>query len=647
MTLPAPKLDDRTFQDLVDDAKRYIQVHCPEWTDHNVSDPGVTLVEAVAQMVEALVYRLNQVPDRLYLKFLELMGVELQPPTPAEGPVTFWLSAPRPVPVEVPKGTVVATARDEHDEASLYRTTRRLVVKSCAWRAAAVQRDGGPAKDVTQDLRVATAVRVFRSTPQPGDALLVGLSAAVPCCAVRLQVECGGVRGLGVLPGRPPLRWEAWTTGGWAPCTWTDHTGGLNQSGRVVVHVPDSHVRSTLAGRTAGWLRAVVVAPGPGEPPYDASPLVSGIAAETVGGTVRAVNAETVEDELLGLAEGVPGQRFALRRGPVVQGDAPIRVEVRGGAEWEPWCEVDEFDRSEPDDPHVVVDRACGEVVFGSAVREPDGRVRHYGAVPPRGAPVRASYDVGGGRAGNARRGRVTVLRTTVPFVTAVENLAPMLGGVDRESVDDAKRRGPAILRARHRAVTASDYEELARTFAPKVLRAHCVRPAGWSDPIRVLLVPDVPVADDGGVPFEDLVLDADTISEVAAMLDEHRCLSARLLVEPPRYQGVTVVAELRAAPGADADRVRGAALTAVNRYVNPLVGGPSGLGWPFGRDLHVGDVYALLQHVPGVAYVEAVRLYPCDPRTKARGDPAERVAVGDGTLVYSVDPHVDVGPVQ
>ena len=47
MALPAPNLDDRRFQDLVDDAKRLVQQRCPEWTDHNVSDPGVTLIETV------------------------------------------------------------------------------------------------------------------------------------------------------------------------------------------------------------------------------------------------------------------------------------------------------------------------------------------------------------------------------------------------------------------------------------------------------------------------------------------------------------------------------------------------------------------------------------------------------------------------
>ena len=59
MTLPVPNLDDRRFQDLVDEAKRMVQQRCPEWTDHNVSDPGVTLIETFAWMTDQLVYRLE------------------------------------------------------------------------------------------------------------------------------------------------------------------------------------------------------------------------------------------------------------------------------------------------------------------------------------------------------------------------------------------------------------------------------------------------------------------------------------------------------------------------------------------------------------------------------------------------------------
>ena len=78
--LPAPRLDDRNFQELVDDARRLIHRKCPEWSEHNISDPGITLIETFAMMMDQLIYRLNRVPDRNYIKFLELLGLELRPP---------------------------------------------------------------------------------------------------------------------------------------------------------------------------------------------------------------------------------------------------------------------------------------------------------------------------------------------------------------------------------------------------------------------------------------------------------------------------------------------------------------------------------------------------------------------------------------
>src|SRR6266581_8099622 len=113
MALPVPNLDDRRFQDLIDDAKRLVQQRCPEWTDHNVSDPGVTLIETFAWMTDQVLYRLNRVPDRNYVKFLELIGVRLFPPTAARAPITFWLSAALPDAVRIPPGTTVATVRTE------------------------------------------------------------------------------------------------------------------------------------------------------------------------------------------------------------------------------------------------------------------------------------------------------------------------------------------------------------------------------------------------------------------------------------------------------------------------------------------------------------------------------------------------------
>src|SRR6476619_7143187 len=153
MVLPAPNLDDRHFQDLVDDAKRLVQQRCPEWTDHNVSDPGVTLIEAFAQMVDQLIYRLNRVPDRNYVKFLELVGVRLRPPAAARGNVTFWLSAAQPQTVSVPAGTEVATPRTAVDDPVVFSTLSELQVVSCEFARCATHLTGTEPVDRTTALQ--------------------------------------------------------------------------------------------------------------------------------------------------------------------------------------------------------------------------------------------------------------------------------------------------------------------------------------------------------------------------------------------------------------------------------------------------------------------------------------------------------------
>ena len=128
MTLPVPRLDDRSMQDIVDEAKGLIHRYCPDWTDHNVSDPGVALIELFAWMTEMMLYRLNQVPDRLYLKFLELMGIHLQGANAAVTDLLFRLTGPQPQPVRIPTGTQVATQRLSETEPVVFQTTRDLLV---------------------------------------------------------------------------------------------------------------------------------------------------------------------------------------------------------------------------------------------------------------------------------------------------------------------------------------------------------------------------------------------------------------------------------------------------------------------------------------------------------------------------------------
>src|SRR5690242_2962474 len=113
MPIPAPNLDDRRFQEILDEARRLIPRYCPEWTDHNLSDPGIALLELFSWMTESLLYRVNQVPEKNYIKFLEMVGLTLEPPRSAIVPVTFYLSAAQPTEITIDKGTETATVRTE------------------------------------------------------------------------------------------------------------------------------------------------------------------------------------------------------------------------------------------------------------------------------------------------------------------------------------------------------------------------------------------------------------------------------------------------------------------------------------------------------------------------------------------------------
>ena len=627
-----------------------VQRRCPEWSDHNVSDPGVTLIETFAYMVDQLIYRLNRVPDRHYLKFLDLLGVRLFPPTSARVPVTFWLSARQGETIPIAAGTEVTTLRTATEEEVSFTTIEHLDLVSCerAYAASALadDRGTGPADDRTADVNNGQEFSCFGAVPQPGDALYVGLTAAVPSCAIAMRIACR-TEGVGVDPRNPPLVWEAWDGAGWTPCeVERDETGGLNVSGDVVLHVPKTHVISTLphVRLTAGWLRCVVVPASRDQPVYSMSPRVSRVEAFTIGGTVDAVNATVVVNEILGISEGVAGQRFQLARRPVVPSEAPMILEVAGGDAWEQWESVESFAQSDATSRHFLLDASAGEIVLGPAVRENDGTITNYGAVPPKGAPLRIrSYRSGGGVRGNVARRTISVVKSSIPFVTRVENRRPATGGVEGETVEAAKQRGPILLRTRDRAVTTEDYEQLARQAAPEVARARCVPADEGEHGVRLLIVPAVEPDEQGRLSFERLVPAPETLTVIRDVLDRARLVGTRVSVEPPFYTGVTVVARVRARLRADETRVLSDALRALYGYFNPVTGGPDGEGWPYARPVHAGEVYGVLQRIDGVEFVEDARLYGANPLTGERTEAVPRIDLDAHALVFSYEHQVRV----
>ncbi|HEY4238221.1 MAG TPA: putative baseplate assembly protein [Kofleriaceae bacterium] len=101
--------------------------YSPEWTNHNPSDPGITLIELAAWMTDQLIYRLNQVPDKNYVAFLNLLGIKLRAPRAAKALIRFSL-VEAATKQRVPRGTQISTPQATEEHTVTFETARDAVV---------------------------------------------------------------------------------------------------------------------------------------------------------------------------------------------------------------------------------------------------------------------------------------------------------------------------------------------------------------------------------------------------------------------------------------------------------------------------------------------------------------------------------------
>ena len=489
MSLPTPTLDDRSFEQLLDDARLRLAQSCPEWTDASPSDPGSVLLELFAYLTDQLIYRLNRVPDKVYIEFLRLLGVQLTPPAAARVRLVFTRSKADDKPLAIPRGTRVASdSKDAGREAPVFATLR---------------------------------------------------AAVIPAGAGEITVEA-------------------------AHCQ--------------LVAGEDAGLASGAPGLTLEVRQAPVVFP-------------TGDDLDLVVGVEAAAN-ETTEDE------------------PVIRhGDTVFRI----------WREVSEFSGQERDARVYIADRMAGRILFAPAarLRDADGRLRDrpeaLAGVPSAKRRIRVWYRHGGGRAGNLAANRLTVMKDPIPGVS-VTNPEAATGGTDAETLDNALERGPYEFYSLKRAVTAFDYELIARQSGA-VSRALALTSASLyahakPGTVEVVLVPAPPQDASGAMTAVRLAgLQAEAARRaVAQALDERRPLGTSCLVGWAHYKTVRVRARVVVQNHLDVTAVRAEVLKALHQRVNPLPIGGNG-GWEFGETLRVSHLYDLALTIPGVAYIDRVAL--------------------------------------
>lgn len=128
MPIKPPNLDDRRYGDIVREARSLIPQYCPEWTNLGDADPGMTLVQLFAWMTEMIIYRLNRVPDKTYIHFLNFIGEERREARAAVVPLTYEIRGDAHDVIEIPAFTRNSTRMKEGAEPLHYLTTDGVTV---------------------------------------------------------------------------------------------------------------------------------------------------------------------------------------------------------------------------------------------------------------------------------------------------------------------------------------------------------------------------------------------------------------------------------------------------------------------------------------------------------------------------------------
>lgn len=685
MSLEIPDLDDRTYEELLEDARKRIPVHAPQWTDHNAHDPGITILELLAWLTETHGYQLDRVTDAHRRKFIDLVGVEPRPPQPATGALSIDVPDGVTVPSDggddtaewvLPAGTPLVAETGSRERVG-FETDEALPLTRAEIAAVVSEHERGRTDHTSDNETDGRSFMAFGRDAEPGSALYLGFDRDPFADAERLAlfvefhdeplVGTDDRDGDSTFNPSLEIRWEYCTKvdewyldDNWeSVAVVTDETNQFYRGGRVELAAPDTWQEDTRAAGILGrdeelfWLRGrveereppearPVPVAGPSSPalterfaeldpcscPFDGSdppadrsesparygqeryelpPRLEAVRTNVVPARHRERDTD-VQLERVDRGSSVPGYDVTETTGRPDQQfafpDAPVETEFARGDEdddgrrhllvgEETWERVGDFDGSGPNDTHYVLDREAGVVQFG------DGR---RGAIPPvRRQVVATSVVYSGGPGGNVAAGSTWQFTTEGYRRLEITPRSAPNGGRGAESIPEAVIRAREARRVPHRAVTASDYRDLAaRTPVVRVERAAAIAErcdddaAPEGNHVTVVVIPDSPEYRRRAMPTRGF------LKAVELFLCRRSLLSDRVSVVAPTYVDVRIRAEVSVADGRSPAAVRETAEDEVASFLDPLEG-LEGDGWPFDRPVHESELYELLESLPGV----------------------------------------------
>ena len=664
MPLIPPSLDDRSYDDLVQDLLANIPAHTPEWTNPQPGDPGRTLLELFAWLADTILYRANLIPERQRIAFLKLLGEPMQPAAAATGLLSLSLdpASVAPVGIVAPAKVTGSVNFETLGEIDLLPVTAQAYIKApltSEQQAKSMPLLAGlkklynlstlPAGYTTtavfaNNLADPSGIDIVNATTDSSLwlALLVSKPENLTAVQSALGTTSEHILNIGFVPsisvpglfsdvGPPAAVQATWQMSQPAPpagqpIAYTtlkvldDTTQGLTQAGVVRLMLP----QSSLIGAPSNVVRSDPQAGVGIKPPRIDDPAIaarlltwvrlgtqSALKVSWLGANALQIDQRTTYNSIvIGVSDGSSNQQFALGQRSIDPASFQLEVDMPGLG-FQLWQQVDDLAILQGPVPAYTLDPEAGTVTFGNQLQ---------GMIVPAGRRVRVrTMRAGGGSAGNLPAGSLASIQAfdatgkQVSQITVQQPVATT-GGADAETPDSAVQRIPSLLQNQDRAVTAADYANLAR-YVPGANVARAEILPLFKPQTRT---PNVPgVVSVMVIPGKEGVLnpcpraDRPMLETVYQYLNPRRPVSAEMYVIASEYAGLGISVAVEVKTGFGLLQVSQAVETALRSYLWPLApGGTGSTGWPLGRNVRSLELEVIVSQVPGVIEVNGLNLF-------------------------------------
>jgi predicted phage baseplate assembly protein len=663
-----PALDDRSYDDLVEETIASIPAHAPEWTSPQKGDPGRTLIELFAWLADTILYRANLIPEKQRIAFLRLLGQPMLPASAATGMLSLSQDPSATTAITLVTGASVQgpPAFETLNEVDVLPITGQAYIK--APLTDDQQADALPLLTGLKSLYSLGAVPSgYTTTPvfpknqadpngvdiQGGSVdqcLWFALLSGKPANTGAIRANLGGAAGqrllnLGFVPALPaadplagsgtlaavPVTWQiTGNTPPGQPVTYyslavdQDTTKGLTKPGVVRLILP----QASDIGAPMNDVRSDAQAGVGAKPPRIDDPNIDNILVAWIRVHVQSavtltwagVNAAAIDQRttygpfVIGVSSGAAGQVFSVTQTQIDPSSFELDVDMPGLG-YQLWQAVDDLAVLQGAIPAYVLNPEAGTVTFGNLMQ---------GLIPPIGYRIRVRrMRAGGGLAGNLPAGTLAKVSGNDPGGNSVNKFVvtqpvPTAGGAEPETLDLAEQRLPARLRHNERAVTASDYKDLAmETPGAAIGRVEVLplfkpqtRDPEFPGVVSVMIIPEKD-GEQPPCPRADRTL----LESVYAYLNPRRPVGAEMYVIGTEYiqLGVSVAVEIRS--GFDLQQVSNQVEIALRNYLWPTFpGGADQSGWPLGRMVRSLELEVIVSRVDGVVEVNGLLLFQVLP---------------------------------